>query len=51
MLVIDEIDALSKSNPSNLVFKNFLRVIIDRDFVNGLKEKRNLTKKIIKVPD
>ena len=51
MLVIDEIDALSKSGSSNLVFKNFLKVIIDRDFVNGFKEKRNLTKKIVKVPD
>ena len=50
LIVIDEIDALSKTDATKMVFKRFIKNIIDYDCNHEVKQKKNLAKKIIEAP-
>ena len=51
MIVIDEIDALSKTDASKMVFKRLIKKIIDFNGTLELKQKKNLSKKVIGAPN
>ena len=50
LIVIDEIDALSKTDASKMVFKRFIKNIIDFNGTLEIKQKKNLSKRVIEAP-
>ena len=47
LIVIDEIDALSKTDANKMVFKQFIKKIIDPDDTTEYASKKNLSKKVV----